>query len=59
MVSRRMRSPVPWQPVYAIDAEQKLDGKFLLRCSDPKLSAEDIGLGYKQLLEVGRRWRDA
>ncbi|WP_240051800.1 transposase, partial [Pseudonocardia sp. EV170527-09] len=42
----------------AIDAEANLDGKFLLRCSDPKLSAEDIALGYKQLLQVERGWRD-
>jgi hypothetical protein len=34
------------------------DGEYLLRCSDPKLSAEDIALGYKQLLEVERGWRD-
>jgi transposase len=42
----------------AIKAEQRLDGKYLLRSSDPKLSAEDIALGYKQLLEVERGWRD-
>jgi hypothetical protein len=42
----------------AITAEQRLDGKYLLRCSDPALSAEDIALGYKQLLEVERGWRD-
>jgi DDE family transposase len=42
----------------AITAEQRLDGKYLLRCSDPKLSAEDIALGYKQLLQVERGWRD-
>ncbi|GAA2715074.1 IS1634 family transposase [Micromonospora olivasterospora] len=42
----------------AVEAEANLDGKFLLRCSDPKLSAEDIALGYKQLLEVERGWRD-
>jgi transposase len=42
----------------AIKAEENLDGKYLLRCSDPKLSAEDIALGYKQLLEVERGWRD-
>jgi hypothetical protein len=42
----------------AIKNEQRLDGKYLLRCSDPKLSAEDIALGYKQLLEVERGWRD-
>ncbi|MFC9769778.1 transposase, partial [Rhodococcus jostii] len=38
--------------------EENLDGKYLLRCSDPKLSAEDIALGYKQLLQVERGWRD-
>nr|WP_190814522.1 IS1634 family transposase [Saccharopolyspora pogona] len=42
----------------AIKREANLDGKYLLRCSDPKLSAEDIALGYKQLLEVERGWRD-
>ena len=42
----------------AIAAETKLDGKWLLRCSDPTLPAEDIAAGYKQLLEVERGWRD-
>ena len=42
----------------AVKAEQRLDGKYLLRSSDPKLSAEDIAVGYKQLLEVERGWRD-
>ncbi len=42
----------------AITAQEKLDGKYLLRSSDPHLSAEDIALGYKQLLEVERGWRD-
>ena len=42
----------------AVRAEQHLDGKFLLRSSDPTLSAEDIALGYKQLLQVERGWRD-
>ena len=41
-----------------IKAEENLDGKYLLRSSDPDLSAEDIALGYKQLLEVERGWRD-
>jgi len=41
-----------------IKAEANLDGKYLLRSSDPKLSAEDIALGYKQLLQVERGWRD-
>lgn len=37
-----------------ISAEANLDGKYLLRCSNPHLSAEDIALGYKQLLQVER-----
>jgi hypothetical protein len=42
----------------AITADAKLDGKYLLRTSDPRLTSEDIALGYKQLLEVERGWRD-
>src|SRR5439155_14388006 len=42
----------------AVRAEEHLDGKFLLRSSDPTLTAEDIALGYKQLLQVERGWRD-
>jgi transposase len=41
-----------------IRAEAKLDGKFLLSTSDPDLSAEDIALGYKNLLEAERAFRD-
>jgi hypothetical protein len=41
-----------------VKSESNLDGKYLLRCSDSTLSAEDIALGYKQLLEVERGWRD-
>jgi hypothetical protein len=39
-------------------AEENLDGKYLLRCGDPQLPAEDIALGYRQLLDVERGWRD-
>jgi hypothetical protein len=42
----------------AVKAEAHLDGKFLLRTSDPTLTAEDVALGYKQLLEIERAWRD-
>jgi hypothetical protein len=42
----------------AIAAEERLDGKLLLRCSDPELSAEEIALGYKQLWQIERGWRD-
>ena len=41
-----------------IAEQERLDGKFLLRTSDPTLSAEDVALGYKQLLQVERAWRD-
>jgi hypothetical protein len=41
----------------AVARETNLDGKYLLRTSDPTLSTEDIALGYKQLLEVERGWR--
>jgi len=37
--------------------EEKLDGKYLLSTSDMSLSAEDIALGYKQLMEVERAFR--
>ena len=40
-----------------IKQEKKLDGKYLLSTSDPHLSAEDIALGYKQLMEVERAFR--
>jgi Transposase DDE domain len=41
-----------------IKTEENLDGKYLLRCSDPHMTTEDIALGYKQLLEAERGWRD-
>jgi hypothetical protein len=43
--------------VAAIKAEQRLDGKYLLRATDPTMSTQDIALGYKQLYEVERGWR--
>jgi transposase len=41
-----------------IAAEERLDGKCLLSTSDPDLSAEDVVLGYKNLLEAERGFRD-
>jgi transposase len=41
-----------------VRAEKRLDGKFLLSTSDPDLSAEDVALGYKNLLEAERGFRD-
>jgi len=41
-----------------VAAEERLDGKFLLSTSDPDISAEDVALGYKNLLEAERAFRD-
>jgi hypothetical protein len=41
-----------------VAAEARLDGKYLLSTSDPDLPAEDIALGYKNLLEAERGFRD-
>jgi hypothetical protein len=41
-----------------VKAEEHLDGKFLLSTSDHDLSAEDVALGYKHLLEAERGFRD-
>ena len=38
--------------------EAHFDGKYLLRSSTERLSAEDIALGYKALDEAERGWRD-
>ena len=38
--------------------EERFDGKFLVSSSDDGLSAEDIVLGYKQLADVERVFRD-
>jgi transposase len=41
----------------AVTADEKLDGKYIIRVTDPSLSAEDAALGYKQLAEVERAFR--
>ncbi len=40
-----------------IKAEERLDGKYLLRTSDDTLSAEDTALGYRQLLQIEEAFR--
>ncbi|WP_327003154.1 hypothetical protein OHA72_50075 [Dactylosporangium sp. NBC_01737] len=35
-----------------VKAEARLDGKYLIATSDPHLSAEDIALGFRNLLEA-------
>ena len=54
LTCRRGRLVVDQQKVRA---EERVDGKFLLSSSDDSLAAEEIALGYKQLIEVERGWR--
>jgi hypothetical protein len=42
----------------AIRREAHLDGKWLLRTSDPTVTPEDLAAAYKQLTAVERGWRD-
>jgi Transposase DDE domain len=41
-----------------VRAEARLDGKYLLVTSDPGPSAEDVALGYTNLLEAERGFRE-
>jgi len=41
----------------AVRAAEKLDGKFVVHSNDDTLSAEDLALGYKQLMRVEQAWR--
>jgi transposase len=41
-----------------VAAEAKLDGKYLLSTSDPHLTPAQVALGYKNLLEAERGFRD-
>ncbi|MET8631129.1 IS1634 family transposase [Kitasatospora sp. NPDC004669] len=40
-----------------VKTEANLDGKYLLATSDPDMTAEDVALGYKNLLEAERAFR--
>jgi hypothetical protein len=40
-----------------VKTEANLDGKYLIATSDPDLSAEDVALGYKNLLEAEAAFR--
>ncbi|MEV0387536.1 transposase [Nonomuraea sp. NPDC050643] len=44
--------------VKTVKAEENLDGKYLVRTTDPELSAEEIALGYMHLLAFESGWRD-
>jgi hypothetical protein len=40
-----------------VRAEAKLDGKWVVQSNDDTLTAEDLALGYKQLMRVEESWR--
>jgi transposase len=54
---RQTRRGVPKISRAKIAAEAKLDGKWVVTSNDDTLSAEDLALGYKQLLRVEECWR--
>ena len=41
----------------AIRKAERRDGKFVVHSNDDTLSAEDMALGYKQLMRVEEAWR--
>ena len=41
-----------------IKSEERLDGKYLLSTSDDRMSVDDVVMGYKQLFEIERVFRD-
>lgn len=41
----------------AVKRSEKHDGKFVVHSNDDTLSAEDLALGYKQLMRVEDAWR--
>ena len=40
-----------------VRAAERLDGKFVVHSNDDTLHAEDLALGYKQLMRVEEAWR--
>jgi transposase len=58
--SRYLRLTKTGKPVVsqaAIRAAERRDGKFIVQSNDDTLSAEDMALGYKQLMRVEQAWR--
>lgn len=54
---RQTASGIPKIDRAAVAAEAKLDGKWVITSNDDTLSAEDLALGYKQLMRVEECWR--
>jgi transposase len=54
---RQTRRGIPKIDRAAVEREAKLDGKWVVTSNDDTLKAEDLALGYKQLLRVEDCWR--
>lgn len=54
---RQTREGIPKIHQAAVDEEARLDGKWVITSNDDSLSAEDLALGYKQLMRVEECWR--
>ena len=54
---RQTRSGKPKLDKAAITDAARYDGKFVVTSNDDSLTAQDIALGYKQLLRVEDAWR--
>jgi hypothetical protein len=54
---RLTRGDAPRINKAAVDAAERLDGKFVVHSNDDTLSAADLALGYKQLQRVEVAWR--
>jgi len=54
---RQTPSGIPKIDHAAVAVEAKLDGKWVITSNDDTLSAEDLALGYKQLMRVEECWR--
>lgn len=55
---RLLKSGQPRIDRSAVKRAAKHDGKFVVHSNDDTLSAEDMALGYKQLMRVEQAWRD-
>jgi len=54
---RDTKAGIPKINMARVREEERYDGKYLLKTSDDTISAEDVALGYKQLMDVERAFR--
>jgi hypothetical protein len=54
---RRTATGKLWLDPATVRRAEKHDGKFVVHRNDDTLTAEDMALGYKQLMQVEQAWR--